>query len=277
MPGIYVVTSTELVKRTRATLRSAEFGFFGVWVYTRMHTPRFSGQPASAGDFVFTRTFSRPILTNCENVGTVVPRILDCTAIHFARKNFPWLSQGARQKCARAHNSAERSTANPEIQPARNSVRTPRGRTIPLASVRRGLLGFAGLAPHSGRSSVPFRRSLFRDRRYFPSNYFEQTAPDKQQSIKKKESSVKSFDTLKRKTSVENVGLAPALPTAISIQFAVSIPQIALGVLLPPVARKCSIGCQKVCRCYSFPRTELKINALGDIQRVNGKDRPDMP
>jgi len=25
-----------------------------------------------------------------------------------------------------------------------------------LASIRRGLLGFAGLAPHSGRSSVPF-------------------------------------------------------------------------------------------------------------------------
>src|SRR5437667_10729592 len=38
-----------------------------------MHTPRFSGQPASAGDLVFMRTASRPILTNCENVGTVVP------------------------------------------------------------------------------------------------------------------------------------------------------------------------------------------------------------
>src|SRR5919106_6472224 len=29
-----------LVSRTRATLRSAEFGFFGVVVYTRVHTPR---------------------------------------------------------------------------------------------------------------------------------------------------------------------------------------------------------------------------------------------
>ena len=27
-----------------ATLRSAEFGFFGVVVYTRTHTPRFCGQ-----------------------------------------------------------------------------------------------------------------------------------------------------------------------------------------------------------------------------------------
>src|SRR6478672_4733704 len=29
-----------LVRRTRATLRSAEFGFFGVIVYTRVQTPR---------------------------------------------------------------------------------------------------------------------------------------------------------------------------------------------------------------------------------------------
>jgi hypothetical protein len=52
---MYVVTSIAFVKRTRATLRSAEFGFFGVWVYTRMQTPRFSGQPCSAGDFVLVR------------------------------------------------------------------------------------------------------------------------------------------------------------------------------------------------------------------------------
>src|SRR5919204_3905483 len=32
-----------LVSRTRATLRSAEFGFFGVVVYTRVHTPRRCG------------------------------------------------------------------------------------------------------------------------------------------------------------------------------------------------------------------------------------------
>src|SRR6202049_2679313 len=70
-PGMYVVTSIEFFTRTRATLRNAEFGFFGVCVYTRMHTPRFSGQPINAGDLVFTWTFSRPMRTNCENVGTV--------------------------------------------------------------------------------------------------------------------------------------------------------------------------------------------------------------
>src|SRR5579859_372802 len=71
MPGMYVVTSTAFVSRTRATLRNAEFGFFGVCVYTRMHTPRFSGQPINAGDFVLLITSSRPIRTSCENVGTV--------------------------------------------------------------------------------------------------------------------------------------------------------------------------------------------------------------
>jgi hypothetical protein len=34
MPGMYVVTSTPFVRRTRAILRSAEFGFFGVVVLT---------------------------------------------------------------------------------------------------------------------------------------------------------------------------------------------------------------------------------------------------
>jgi hypothetical protein len=32
-----------LVSRTRATLRRAEFGFFGVAVYTRVQTPRRCG------------------------------------------------------------------------------------------------------------------------------------------------------------------------------------------------------------------------------------------
>src|SRR3954469_8339770 len=40
---MYAVTSIEPVMRTRATLRSAEFGFFGVVVYTRVHTPRRCG------------------------------------------------------------------------------------------------------------------------------------------------------------------------------------------------------------------------------------------
>src|ERR1700732_1434777 len=87
MPGMYVVTSTEFVRGTRAILRKAEFGFFGVCVYTRMHTPRFSGQPINAGDFVLTWTFSRPMRTNCENVGTVPSSMRPHSGrLHRARK-----------------------------------------------------------------------------------------------------------------------------------------------------------------------------------------------
>src|SRR6185436_849546 len=55
------MTSMPLLKRTRATLRSAEFGFFGVVVYTRTHTPRFCGQDCNAGDLVFLCLSWRPL------------------------------------------------------------------------------------------------------------------------------------------------------------------------------------------------------------------------
>src|SRR6478735_7707508 len=62
-----------LVRRTRATLRSAEFGFFGVCVKTRTQTPRFCGLSCSAGLFVFVSTLSRPCRTNWLIVGTSTP------------------------------------------------------------------------------------------------------------------------------------------------------------------------------------------------------------
>src|SRR5678816_4811014 len=62
-----------LVRRTRATLRSAEFGFFGVCVKTRTQTPRFCGLFCSAGLLVFVRTFSRPLRTSWLIVGTGTP------------------------------------------------------------------------------------------------------------------------------------------------------------------------------------------------------------
>src|ERR1700730_11296930 len=80
-----------------------------------MHTPRFSGQPASAGDFVFTTTFSRPMRTSCENVGTVLPsRSVRPKTNRPRAEIFRGYRRRAKQKCARAHISAERSTANPE-------------------------------------------------------------------------------------------------------------------------------------------------------------------
>src|SRR5918999_4451369 len=59
-----------LDSRTRATLRSAELGFLGVWVNTRVHTPRRWGAPLSAGVFAFAVLDWRPLRTNCWMVGT---------------------------------------------------------------------------------------------------------------------------------------------------------------------------------------------------------------
>src|SRR6478609_2932062 len=58
-----------LVRRTRATLRSAEFGFFGVVVYTRVQTPRRWGEPFSAGVLLFSTLSSRPLRTSWLIVG----------------------------------------------------------------------------------------------------------------------------------------------------------------------------------------------------------------
>src|ERR1700730_2451288 len=71
IPGMYAVTSIPEVSRTRATLRSAEFGFLGVVVKTRVHTPRRCGLPFRAGVFVFSAFDSRPLRTSCAIVGTL--------------------------------------------------------------------------------------------------------------------------------------------------------------------------------------------------------------
>ena len=66
---MYVPTSMPFVSRTRAILRSAEFGFFGVIVETRVQTPRFCGAPWSAGVFVFSRLDVRPLRISWLTVG----------------------------------------------------------------------------------------------------------------------------------------------------------------------------------------------------------------
>src|SRR5690606_22870273 len=64
------MTSNPFVSRTLATLRSAEFGFFGVVVYTRVHTPRRCGLPCRALDLVGFVFGLRPFRTSCWIVGT---------------------------------------------------------------------------------------------------------------------------------------------------------------------------------------------------------------
>src|SRR5262249_2729236 len=72
-PGMYVPTSIPLVSRTRAIFRSAELGFLGVIVDTRVHTPRFCGAPWRAGVFVFSRLEIRPFRINWLTVGNESP------------------------------------------------------------------------------------------------------------------------------------------------------------------------------------------------------------
>ena len=54
---MYAVTSRPLVNRTLATLRRAEFGFFGVTVRTFRHTPRFCGLPFLPRVILFSMEF----------------------------------------------------------------------------------------------------------------------------------------------------------------------------------------------------------------------------
>jgi hypothetical protein len=66
---MYAVTSTPFVKRTRAILRNAEFGFLGVIVFTAKQTPRRWGHPVSAGDLLLERFGFRPTLISWFMVG----------------------------------------------------------------------------------------------------------------------------------------------------------------------------------------------------------------
>src|SRR3954468_9310280 len=75
-PGMYAVTSMPLTSRTRATLRSAEFGFLGVVVYTRVHTPRFCGLFRIAGDLLLEASVWRPLRTSWLIVGIRVLKTL---------------------------------------------------------------------------------------------------------------------------------------------------------------------------------------------------------
>src|SRR5438309_8813557 len=232
MPGMYVVTSIEFVKRTRATFRSAEFGFLGVCVYTRMHTPRFSGQPASAGDLVFMRTASRPILTNCENVGTVVPLsrvIFHPRSIRNGCAGDSRLPQGAQTKCResavpvlkgllriRRYHQQETPYALQEVEPIPwiqfgEAYSALRGwRPIPAALLSHSVLLCSGTEDNS----LPTQRLRTSGSR--PTQ--GKSIPDKHRSIGKKTRPVKSFATSHWKTLCILPVLAPAVPNYLATQ-----------------------------------------------------------
>src|SRR5277367_3250707 len=154
MPGMYVVTSALFVSLARATFRSAEFGFFGVWVYTRTHTPRFSGHPSSAGDLVFTRIFSRPLRTSCENVGTLSPYsqklVSKNSPVEKLRENFR--AQQISPRRIRRVNDAEKAP-HPKELPG-----TPRKRVTPRSELH--LLLICGEAHTALRGWRPISAAL---------------------------------------------------------------------------------------------------------------------
>jgi len=69
----------------------------------------------------------------------------------------------SRSRLARRKAPREHTTLKGSLRIRRDQQETPHAlqeaETTLLASNRRGSLGFAGLASHSGRSSVPFRRA----------------------------------------------------------------------------------------------------------------------
>src|ERR1700716_272281 len=101
---MYAVTSIWLVSFTRATFRSAEFGFFGVVVYTRVHTPRRCGLPLRAAVLTLATLSVRPLRTSCWMVGIYRLSLLRLSAVFrslycgYARRGYPG---AGRVACAR--------------------------------------------------------------------------------------------------------------------------------------------------------------------------------
>src|SRR3990170_6584722 len=133
-----------LVRRTRATFRRAEFGFFGVCVRTLVQTPRFCGLPSPrtirffralkwkrrAGALVFLMTFFRPSRTSWFIVGTTSPLLpyLFCAAKEKAESPSDRNDLGARPRASRtAGRGPIGQVFRPQIS-ARASARAPKGK-----------------------------------------------------------------------------------------------------------------------------------------------------
>src|SRR3954464_9186495 len=71
-PGMYAVTSLPLERRTRAILRRAELGFFGVMVLTCRHTPRFCGEASRSLTLLMRPRARRGFLMSWLIVGMTV-------------------------------------------------------------------------------------------------------------------------------------------------------------------------------------------------------------
>src|SRR6476646_2292498 len=121
---MYAVTSMPLVRRTRATLRSAEFGFLGVVVYTRVQTPRRWGEPFSAGVLVFSTLSSRPLRTSWLIVGMGGLDLLPALG-----RAHDWCSAG-RTRGAGPARSLSACGRGPPSDPRGRACRPSRGRPM---------------------------------------------------------------------------------------------------------------------------------------------------
>src|SRR5207244_6549855 len=170
-----------------------------------------SRAPASAGDFVFSLPASRPILTSCENVGTVVPLFsCDRTAAHNRARSFSWLPQGAHTKSRerspvlkgllriRRYHQQETPYALQEVEQISwlqfgEAYSALRGwRPIPAALLSHSVLHCSGTED----ISLPTKRLQTTWSRPTQGKCF----PDKHRSIGKKSRPVKSFETSQWKT-----------------------------------------------------------------------------
>ena len=124
------------------------------------------------------RIFSRPFRTSCENVGTPFPLLL---------RKAPQLSEVRARVCL------PRSTLRVHEQKGRQTLRnykvlradaSPRGE-LHLLKNRRGFHGFAGLAPHFGRSFRSRSVLLVPGSKDFPSPHQARRPLDNRASIGK--------------------------------------------------------------------------------------------
>src|SRR5713101_6888333 len=165
-----------LVRRTRAILRRAEFGFFGVIVRTIVQTPRFWGAPRrsstrrpflefqvvrSAGVSTFLPCGLRPLRTSCEIVGTTTPCVLVTRRAHrHARTSTQACCLGslpdrrARPAWARSPGAARPQSQDRDRADARND--RPEGRS---PSRKTGRIRSLGVYRTSGQPVGTFPES----------------------------------------------------------------------------------------------------------------------
>src|SRR5689334_1156862 len=125
------------VSLTRATLRSAEFGFLGVVVYTRVHTPRRWGEPFRAGVLVLPTLSWRPLRTSWLIVGNlfsvrrlwvITSRVRDSLVWPLPTPDVGRVGRGALPCTSHPWSARTRVRPEPHVDcPAREVSRRPAG------------------------------------------------------------------------------------------------------------------------------------------------------